>query len=85
MNEGHESEQGENMIDKIFKIGLLIILVLYLIVFYNASQKDRYQAITQYEGNIGIFDTRQGVAYMLDIENDEWTVIKPFSPTRPTI
>ncbi len=73
------------MIDKIFKIGLLIILTLYLFVFYTASQKDRFQVITQYEGNIGIFDTRQGVAYMLDMENDEWTVIKPFSPTRPTI
>jgi len=68
------------MIDKIFKIGLLIVLILLLAVFYSASQKNRYQVVTEYEGSIGIFDTRAGVVYMLDIENDQWSVIKPFTP-----
>ncbi|HET6364946.1 MAG: hypothetical protein ACM30F_02190 [Nitrospirota bacterium] len=68
------------MIDKIFKIGLLIVLILLLAVFYSASQNDRYQVVTQYEGSIGIFDARAGVVYMLDIENDQWSVIKPFTP-----
>ena len=70
------------MIDKIFKIGALIMLVLFLAVYYTSVQNNRYQAITEYEGSIGIFDTRQGVAYMLDIQNDEWTIVKPFTPTR---
>ena len=72
------------MIDKIFKIGLLILLMLFLAVYYSASQKDRYQVVTEYEGSIGIFDTQAGVVYMLDIENDQWSVVKPFSP-RQTI
>lgn len=73
------------MLDKIFKIGLLIAIGVFLAIFYSASQTDRYQVITQYEGSIGIFDTRQGVVYMLDIEKDEWSVIKPFTQNRETI
>jgi hypothetical protein len=72
------------MIDKIFKIGLLIVLILFLVVFYSASQKDRYQIVTEYEGSIGIFDTRAGIVYMLDVENDQWSEINPFMP-RQTI
>jgi hypothetical protein len=71
--------KGEIVIDKIFKIGLLIVLILFLAVFYSASQNDRYQVVTQYEGSIGIFDAREGIVYMLDIENDQWSVIKPFT------
>ncbi len=73
------------MIDKVFKIGILIAIIVFLLLFYNASLANRYQVITEYEGNIGIFDTRQGVVYMLDLDKDEWSVIKPFSPNRPTI
>jgi hypothetical protein len=64
---------------------MLIAIIVFLVLFYAASQTDRYQAITQYEGSIGIFDTRKGVIYMLDIEKDEWTVIKPFAPSGETI
>jgi hypothetical protein len=71
------------MIDKIFKIGLLVAIMLFLFVYYSTTQKGRYEAITQYEGSIGILDTQQGVMYMLDIENDQWTLIKPFSTSRP--
>lgn len=73
------------MLDTVFKIGILIAIAVFLVLFFSASQIDRYQVITQYEGSIGIFDSRQGVVYMLDIEKDEWSVIKPFSPTRETI
>jgi hypothetical protein len=73
------------MIDKVFKIGLLLTIIAFLLLFYSASQTDRYQIVTQYEGSIGIFDTRQGVLYMLDIEKDEWTVIKPFTSNRQAI
>jgi hypothetical protein len=71
------------MMDKIFKIGLLIAVVLFLYLYNTAVQNGRYEAITEYEGSLGILDTRQGVIYMLDIESDEWTLIKPFSPSRP--
>ncbi len=65
------------MIDKIFKMGLLIVLIIFLVLFYSSLQKDRYQVLTEYEGSIGIFDTRAGVIYMLDIEKDQWSEIKP--------
>ncbi len=73
------------MVDKIFKIGLLVAIAVFLLLYYSASLTDRYQVVTQYEGSIGIFDSRQGVLYMLDVEKDEWSVIKPFVPNRPTI
>jgi hypothetical protein len=69
------------MIDRIFKIGVLLAIIVFLVLFYAASQTERYQVITQYEGSIGIFDTREGVVYMLDIEKDEWSVIKPLAPS----
>ncbi len=71
------------MFDKVFKSLLLLVLVAFLFVFYLTTQKGRFQPITQYEGNLGIFDTKNGVVYMLDIENDEWTLIKPFTKNRP--
>ena len=71
------------MMDKIFKIGVLIAVALFLYIYNSAAQLGRYQAITEYEGSLGILDTRQGVVYLLDIENDQWTLIKPFSPSRP--
>ena len=72
------------MVDKIFKIGLLAAIAFFLFLYYTTAQQGRYQAITEYEGSLGIFDTQQGVVYMLDLESDEWTLIKPFSPSRPT-
>lgn len=70
------------MVDKIFKIGLLAAIAFFLFLYHTTAQQGRYQAITEYEGSLGIFDTQQGVVYMLDIESDEWTIIKPFSPSR---
>jgi hypothetical protein len=71
------------MMDKIFKIGLLIAASLFLYFYNAAAQIGRYQTVTEYEGSIGILDTRQGVVYMLDIESDQWSLIKPFSPSHP--
>jgi hypothetical protein len=70
------------MFDKLFKLILIILLAAFLFIFYSTTQKGRYQLITQYEGSLGIFDTQQGVVYMLDIESDQWSVIKPFVPNR---
>lgn len=70
------------MIDKIFKIGLLIAIMIFLVICFNATQKNRYEIVTQYEGSMGIFDSQLGVVYMLDLETDQWTVIKPFTRSR---
>ncbi len=70
------------MVDKIFKMGMLIASIIFLIFFYFAVQKDRYQVITDYDGYMGIFDSRKGVVYMLEMDTDQWTVIKPFTPSQ---
>jgi hypothetical protein len=70
------------MIDKIFKIGLLIAIMIFLVICFTATQKNRYEIVTQYEGSMGIFDNQLGVVYLLDLETDQWTVIKPFSRSR---
>jgi len=70
------------MFDKFFKITLIILLTTLLLILYASMQKGRYQPVTQYEGSLGIFDTQQGVIYMLDIETDQWSVIRPFVPTK---
>lgn len=70
------------MIDKIFKVGLLIAIAIFLVICFSATQKERYEIVTQYEGSMGIFDNQLGVVYMLDLETDQWTVIKPFTRTR---
>ncbi len=67
------------MVDKIFKIGLLIAIIIFLVICVNATQKSRYEIVTQYEGSMGIFDSQLGVVYMLDLETDQWTLIKPFT------
>ena len=60
-----------------------MILAAFLFLFNATIQKGRFQPVTQYEGSLGIFDTQKGVVYMLDIERDQWTLIKPFTPSRP--
>ena len=71
------------MFEKVFKISLLIVLVVFLVIFYMSSQKGRYEVVTVYEGSVGIFDGQFGVLYLLDLETDQWTVIKPFSRSQP--
>ena len=70
------------MFDKFFKSALILVIIAFLFVFYSTTQKGRYQPITEYEGSLGIFDTQKGVVYMLDIENDQWTLIKPFTASK---
>jgi hypothetical protein len=70
------------MFDKFFKSALILVIIAFLFVFYATTQKGRFQPITDYEGSLGIFDTQKGVVYMLDIENDQWTLIKPFTASK---
>ena len=59
------------MIDNIFKIGLLLIGVGFLIVFYLFTQNNRYQK----DNNNIIFDTRTAKLYLLS--TGEWVVTDP--------
>ena len=47
------------MFDKVFKIGLLVLGVLALLLFYNSSQKGRYQLNGPF-----VVDTQTGVTYI---------------------
>jgi len=62
------------MIDKLFKIGLLVIGVILLIVLYKISQNNRF-----YQNQDAIFDTRTGKIYVPDKEEQKWTVADPIS------
>lgn len=73
------------MFDKVFKVCVIAVLILSLLALYELARKDRYQVVTEYEGSVGIFDTRKGVLYLLDYDSDRWTVIKPLEPVQPSI
>ncbi len=68
------------MIDKIFKIGLLVLAFFALLVFIQKSRNDRYQFII----GTGVFDKRTGSIFTLDESNreferaDEYNMIKGF-------
>ena len=53
--------------DKIFKIGLLILGLIFLLLFYKHSQNNRYQL---YESLI--IDTRTGKVYSFWEEGEEY-------------
>ena len=60
--------------DKIFKIGLLILGTSFLLLYYFTSQNNRY--VLRTEGNsITVFDTRKGIIYVTGPEAKGKTVI----------
>lgn len=50
------------MMDKIFKAGLLVLGVCFLILYYFGSQNNRY-ILKEGENSISVFDTRMGIIY----------------------
>lgn len=50
------------MMDKIFKAGLLVLGVCFLILYYFGSQNNRY-ILKEGEAFISVFDTRTGIMY----------------------
>lgn len=53
---------GRNiMLDKIFKIGLLILCFLFLLELHNYAKNGRYVAVG--DDNISVLDTQTGVQY----------------------
>ena len=63
------------MIDNIFKIGVLVIGVIFLILFYQYNQKNRYQ-LHNVDPDMKIFDTNSGLIYMYP-GNNTWAVVNP--------
>lgn len=51
------------MIDKIFKIGLLLIGIVFVTTFYWSSQNGRYQ---KNPSGLTVFDSRTGAFYAAD-------------------
>jgi hypothetical protein len=49
-------------IDAIFKIGILIVAIAFVAVYFLSSQNDRYQQLEQKFGDISfcMLDTREG-------------------------
>jgi hypothetical protein len=67
------------MIDKIFKTGLLVLGICFLILYYISSQNNRY-VWKEGEASISVFDTRTGIIYATSSESigkDKWLVINP--------
>jgi hypothetical protein len=50
------------MIDKIFKIGLLVIAIAFLVLFFQYASNGRYQQYENRDEDVGpsAFDTRTG-------------------------
>ena len=76
--------------ERFFKIGILILGILFLILFYQYSQNGRYNYYGQGAEEIGmlhkILDTRTGKVYqyILPIEKDApilWIVYDPITGT----
>lgn len=59
------------MIDTVFKIGLLLIGIVFLIVFHQFAQNNRYRM----DNNLNVYDTRTGKLYLLG--NGEWIMTDP--------
>ena len=62
--------------DRLFKIGLLILGVVFLLLYSINSQKGRYQIGAQ-QSMVIILDTSQGIFYGFNDETKEWMVIDP--------
>lgn len=63
------------MLDRIFKIGLLFLGICFLILYYSNSQNGRYKYLdknaTYYDNQkFGIFDTKEGKIYFLEVNGE---------------
>ena len=71
------------MFDKIFKISLIVIGIIFLLLYYQNSNTGRYQYITSEDQSAvnTVFDTKTGVTYIWFGETkglpSQWMVISP--------
>jgi hypothetical protein len=75
-----------DIIDRFFKITIIICIIIYLIIYYQSTLNHRYQYHQATDGQyIKIFDTKKGEIYIFasskDKEPSGWLKISPFSKT----
>lgn len=65
-------KQKEDIMDRLFKVGLLILGLAFLLLYYNNSQNQRY---VQAGGpdDIVVLDTRTGKLFA--IANEHWIAV----------
>ncbi len=52
-------------IDSIFKIGVLVIGIALVVVYFMSSQNSRYQSIKEGMNGIHILDTKNGLLHII--------------------
>jgi hypothetical protein len=67
-------------IDKLFKVGMLILGIVFLLLFYKYSDKNRYQRIEQ-GGAVAVLDTRKGTLHAY-VNGKGWVVVDPVNKVR---
>jgi hypothetical protein len=84
------------MSDKIFKIGILILSIIFLVVYYFNSQVNRYQLIPHITSHgefsstysVVIFDTKQANIYLPSKPNEigspYWIILEPMKHKKTT-
>jgi hypothetical protein len=71
------------MFDKIFKVGIVVLGILFILVLYSLSQNGRYQNFRPAaEGSMLILDTHTGLLYGAD---ERWPGKPGFLVERPEI
>jgi hypothetical protein len=70
------------MTEKVFKVGLIALGVVFLVFYYFHSQNGRYQHIKNEDigfSNVdyAILDTREGTIYMYSLSHQTWVALHP--------
>ena len=70
------------MIDKIFKIGILVLGIIFLLLYSQHSQNGRFLEV----GSFSVFDTETGKSYVIpsdsiELRSGEMTVFNPHTNT----
>ena len=65
--------------ERLFKLGIIILGVIFLVLYFKSSQVGRYQIIAN-QTPLTIVDTAEGKFYMWHNNADHpWTVTDPIS------
>lgn len=64
---------GVGLIDKIFKIGLLISITAFLFLYWSSNEYNNHYQLLVNSGFMGVVDTKTGVFYT--IVDGQWAKI----------
>jgi len=71
------------MFDKIIKISLIVLGIIFLVLYYQNSQSGRFQHVELQPTNVitSTLDTRTGITYIITIDDEskQWicNVVEP--------